>query len=93
MPVVQDGVQEILTVDWIPSDLFNPRPLPLLENHPVKELIAFFYADVFFHDVVDVVVRIKNFYFDVEQTWFAFDPHKVSGLFVKKFSVDVNLHV
>lgn len=66
MPVVQYRVQEIFAVNGIPSDLLNPRPLTLLKNHSVKELITFFYADVLFYDVVDVIVRVKNFYFNVK---------------------------
>jgi len=66
MPVVQYRVQEIFAVNGIPSDLLDPRLLSLLEDHSVKELITLFYSDILFHDVIDVIVGIKNFYFDVE---------------------------
>lgn len=93
MPVVQHRVEEVSAVNRIPSDLLNPRALAFFEDHSIKELVTFFHTDVFSHDVVNVVVRVEHFNFDMKQSGFAFDPYEISGLFVKQFSVDINLHL
>lgn len=93
MPVVQYRIKEVSAVHWIPSDFLNPRTLTFLEDHPVKEFITLLHANVFPHNVVNIVVRIQNFNLDVKKSGFAFDPYKISRFLVKQFSVDIDLHL
>lgn len=93
MAVIQNRIQKIFTVNGVPSDLLDPWPFPLLEDHAIKELIAFLHADIFSHHIINIVVRVQDLYLDMEQPGLAFDPDKIPGHFVKQFAIDINLDV
>lgn len=93
MPVVEHRIKEIFAVHRIPSDLLDPWPFSLFEDHPVKELVTFLYADILSDDIIDIVVRIQDLHLNMEQARLAFDANKVAGLLVKQSSIYIDLHV
>lgn len=93
MPVIKYGVQEILAVNRIPPDFLYPGALPFGEDHFVEKLITLLYTDVLLDHVVYIVIRIQDFHLDMKKAGLAFDPHKIAGMFVVEFAVDVNRHV
>ena len=93
MLVVQDGIQEILAVYRIPSDLLDPWSFSLFKHHSVKELVTLLNTDVFPHDIIYIVIRIEHFNFQVEQAGFAFYPHKIARFFIEQLAIHINLHV
>lgn len=93
MPVVQNRIKEISAVDRIPADLLDPWALAFFEDHPVKEFITLFNADVFAHNVVNIVIGVQHFHFHMKETWLTLYPDEVARVLIEQLAIYINLHV
>ncbi len=93
MPVVQNRIQEISAVDRIPADLLYPGALSFFEDHPVKEFITLFNADVFAHYIVNIVIGIQHFHLDMKETRLTLYPDEVARVLIEQLAIYINLHV